>query len=355
MEPFDYTSPRLRVRFGPGRRAEVGAAVEALGGRRALVLATPGREANLAAEIAALLDGRLGAIFAGARMHTPVEVTNGAMAVVARERIDCLVAIGGGSTIGLGKAIALRTGLPQVAIPTTYAGSEMTDILGETRDGAKTTQRTDKVRPVIVIYDVELTRTLPPALSATSGMNAIAHAAEALYARDGNPVTALMAEEGVRALSVSLPAIVADPTDMAARAEAQYGAWLCGMCLGATTMALHHKLCHVLGGSFDLPHAETHAIVLPHVVAYNTAAAPEAMARLARALGAGHPAHGVHDLAVRLAVPRGLKEIGMPETAIDGATAAAMANPYWNPRPFDASAIRSLIADAWAGRPPRLT
>ena len=182
------------------------------------------------------------------------------MAVVARERVDGLVAVGGGSTIGLAKAIALRTGLPQVAIPTTYAGSEMTDILGETEGGAKTTRRSEAVRPEAVIYDVELTRSLPPGLSATSGLNAIAHAAEALYARDGNPVIALMAEEGVRALAAALPAIVADPGDMAARGDALYGAWLCGLCLGAASMALHHKLAHVLGGSFDLPHAETHAV-----------------------------------------------------------------------------------------------
>ena len=155
------------------------------------------------------------------------------MAVVARERVDGLVAVGGGSTIGLAKAIALRTGLPQVAIPTTYAGSEMTDILGETEGGAKTTRRSEAVRPEAVIYDVELTRSLPPGLSATSGLNAIAHAAEALYARDGNPVIALMAEEGVRALAAALPAIVADPGDMAARGDALYGAWLCGLCLGS--------------------------------------------------------------------------------------------------------------------------
>jgi alcohol dehydrogenase class IV len=307
---------------------------------------------GLAAEIAGLLDGRLGAIFAGARMHTPVDVTETAMGVVTRERIDCIVAVGGGSTIGLGKAIALRTDLPQVAVPTTYAGSEMTDILGETAGGAKTTQRSEKVRPEIVIYDVELTRTLPPGLSATSGMNAVAHAVEALYARDGNPVIALMAEEGVRALATSLPAIVADPSDMAARAGAQYGAWLCGMCLGAATMALHHKLCHVLGGSFDLPHAETHTIVLPHATAYNAPAASGAMARLARALGTGDAARALYDLGGRLGAPRGLREIGMPENGIDRAAEAAMANPYWNPRPLEAAAIRALIADAWAGRPP---
>ena len=282
MDSFDYGSPRMRVRFGPGRRGEVGDVTEGLGIARALVLSTPGH-AGLAGEIAGLLGPRTGARFAGARMHTPIEVTEAAMAVVARERVDGLVAVGGGSTIGLAKAIALRTGLPQVAIPTTYAGSEMTDILGETEGGAKTTRRSEAVRPEAVIYDVELTRSLPPGLSATSGLNAIAHAAEALYARDGNPVIALMAEEGVRALAAALPAIVADPGDMAARGGALYGAWLCGLCLGAVSMALHHKLAHVLGGSFDLPHAEAHAVLLPHAVAYNAPAARRAGRRGRRA------------------------------------------------------------------------
>ena len=352
MDSFDYGSPRMRVRFGPGRRGEVGDVAEGLGVARALVLATPGH-AGLAEEIAGLLGARVCARFAGARMHTPVEVTEAAMAVVARERVDGLVAVGGGSTIGLAKAIALRTGLPQVAIPTTYAGSEMTDILGETEGGAKTTRRSEAVRPGAVIYDVELTRSLPPGLSATSGLNAIAHAVEALYARDGNPVTALMAVEGVRALAAALPAIVADPGDMAARGGALYGAWLCGLCLGAVSMALHHKLAHVLGGSFDLPHAETHAALLPHAVAYNAPAAPEAMARLARALGGGDAAAGLFDLAGRLGAPRALRDIGMPEDGLDRAVEAAVANPYWNPRPLEVGALGALLADAWAGRPPR--
>jgi maleylacetate reductase len=352
LDSFDYGTPSLRVRFGPGRRTEVGAVVAELGVERALVIATPGH-AGVADEIAGLLGPRAGARFAGARMHTPVEATEAAMAVVAGERVDGLVAVGGGSAIGLGKAIARRTGLPQVAIPTTYAGSEMTDILGETEGGAKTTRRTEAVRPEAVIYDVELTRSLPPGLSAASGLNAIAHAVEALYARDGNPVTTLLAEEGVRALAGALPAIVADPGDMAARGGAQYGAWLCGTCLGAVSMALHHKLCHVLGGSFDLPHAETHAVVLPHAVAYNAAAAPEAMARLARALGGEDAAAALYDLAGRLGAPRALRDIGMPEDGIDRAVEAALANPYWNPRPLEAGALRALVAAAWAGRPPR--
>jgi alcohol dehydrogenase class IV len=271
-----------------------------------------------------------------------------------RERhADAVVAVGGGSTTGLGKAIALRTDLPQIVLPTTYAGSEMTPILGETKDGVKTTQRTPKVLPEVVIYDVDLTLTLPVGLTATSGMNAIAHAVEALYAKDGNPIVSLMAEEGIAALARALPRIVTEPGDQEARSDALYGAWLCGVCLGAVGMALHHKLCHTLGGTFDLPHAETHTIVLPHATAYNAPAAPEAMARIARALGAEDAAGGLYDLAVRIGAPRSLAAIGMPESGLDRAADLAVTNPYWNPRPIERPGIRQLLQDAYEGRLPQ--
>jgi alcohol dehydrogenase class IV len=285
-------------------------------------------------------------------MHTPVSVTDEAVRVVAETAADGLVSLGGGSTIGLGKAIALRTDLPQIVVPTTYSGSEMTPILGETKDGMKTTQKSPKVLPEVVIYDVDLTLTLPPGLSATSGMNAIAHAAEALYAQERNPITSLMAEEGIATLERSLPRIVADPVDREARADALYGAWLCGLCLGTVGMALHHKLCHTLGGSFDLPHAETHTVVLPHAIAYNTPAVPDAVARLTRALRVPDAARGLFDLAGRLAAPRSLKDLGMRESDIDVAADLALDRPYWNPRPIERAAIRDLLARAWAGVPP---
>ena len=330
IEPFVYQALPQRILFGAGRIAETAEAVRALGCSRALVLST--KEQREAAERVAGLLGELSAgVFAGAVMHTPVEVTEEAMRAYADLRADCVVSIGGGSTTGLGKAIALRTDAPQVVIPTTYAGSEVTSILGETQGGVKTTQRSPKILPEVVIYDAELTLSLPPKLSATSGMNAMAHAVEALYAKDRNPITSLMAEEGLRALAASLPAIVRDPLDRPARAQAQYGAWLCGMCLAATSMALHHKLCHVLGGAFDLPHAETHTIVLPHATAYNAPAAPEAMQKIARALGAKSAARGLYELAAGLSVPLGLKEIGMPESGIERAVELAVERPLLEP------------------------
>jgi alcohol dehydrogenase class IV len=262
------------------------------------------------------------------------------------------VAIGGGSTTGLAKAIALRTDLPQIIVPTTYAGSEMTPILGETRDNTKTTQTSAKVLPEVVIYDVDLTMTLPAGLSGTSGINAIAHAVEALYARDANPIVDLMAIEAIGALYRALPRIAKDPADREARSDALYGAWLCGMCLGAVGMSLHHKLCHTLGGTFDLPHAETHTAVLPHALAYNAPAIPTVMERLQGVLGPD-PAGALYDLAGAVGAERSLKRLGMPEDGIDTATERAFANPYWNPRPLEREAVRALIARAWQGVEPR--
>lgn len=351
MEAFVYEALPTRVIFGAGTVARLTDEVERLGVSRALVLSTP-EQARNADEIATALGARAAGVFAGAVMHTPVEITEKALAAARDIQADGLVAVGGGSTTGLGKAIALRTDLPQVVVPTTYAGSEMTPIIGETQGGVKTTQRSLKVLPEVVIYDVDLTLSLPPALSATSGMNAIAHAVEALYARDRNPIISLMAEEGIAALARSLPRIVTGNVDREARADALYGAWLCGICLGAVGMALHHKLCHTLGGTFDLPHSETHSIVLPHAVAYNAPSAAEAMGKAARALGAADAAQGLFDLAGRLGVKRALRDVGMPEDSIERAADLAVQNPYWNPRPIDRDGIRSLIARAWAGEAP---
>ncbi|WP_407522814.1 maleylacetate reductase [Methylobacterium oryzisoli] len=351
MEAFRFPGLPTRVVFGRGTLAEVPREMEALGRGRAVVLATP-HQREEAEALAARLGARAVGVIAEAVMHTPVAVTEAAMARVAGLDADCVVAVGGGSTTGLAKAIALRTDLDQIIVPTTYAGSEMTPILGETRDAVKTTQRSDRIRPETVIYDVDLTLGLPPGLSATSGLNAIAHAVEALYAQDRNPIVSLMAEEAIRALAGALPRILDNPGDRAARSDALYGAWLAGACLGTVGMALHHKLCHVLGGAFDLPHAETHAAVLPHAAAYNAPAAPEAMARVARALAASEAAQGLFDLAAGLGAPTALSAIGMPRDGLDRAAEMAVAQPYWNPRPPEREAIRRLLDDAFHGRRP---
>jgi maleylacetate reductase len=286
-------------------------------------------------------------------MHVPIEVAHRARQVAAELGADGCVAVGGGSAVGLGKAIALEHDLPVIAVPTTYAGSEMTPVWGLTEGGQKRTGRDIRVLPKSVLYDPEMTLTLPAQMSATSGMNAIAHAVEGLYAPDATPIVSLMAEEGIRALATALPRVVADGSDLEARGEAQYGAWLCGAVLAATTMSLHHKLCHTLGGTLGLPHAQTHTVVLPHALAYSTPAAPEAVAAVSRALGGvPDPARALWELAGRLGAPRSLRELGMAQEDIPRIAELAVANPYSNPRPVTRDGIEALLWTAWTGAHP---
>ena len=351
MTGFVYESLPARVVFGWGTSSRAAAEVAALGSSRALVLSTPGQRGG-AERVAAGLGRACAGVFSEAAMHTPVAVTGRALAEVGRLSADAVVAVGGGSAIGLGKAIALRADLPQVVVPTTYAGSEMTPVLGETVAEEKTIQRTLKVLPETVLYDVELTLSLPAAVSAASGVNAMAHAAEALYAANANPVTALLAAVSVRLLASALPAIAADPGDAAARAAALRGAWLAGTCLATAGMALHHHVCHILGGAFGLPHAATHAVMLPHVIAYNATAAPEAMTTLARALGQRDATDGLDRLLTRLGLVRSLAELGMPEAGIEHAARLAVLRPCRNPADVDYGRLRGMLAAAWAGEPP---
>ena len=351
MKAFTYTALPARVVFGAGSVVQLPAEVEKLGARRALVLSTPGRAASVKA-VAASLGARYAGLYGKAVMHVPVEVAQDARRVAQELGADCCVAVGGGSTIGLGKAIAATSGLPVLAVPTTYSGSEMTPIYGLTEGGLKRTQRDAKVLPKTVIYDPQLTLGLPPSTSAASGMNAIAHCVEAMYAQDANPIISLMAEEGIRALAASLPVIVGDPKDLEARSEALYGAWLAGVSLGAVGMALHHKLCHTLGGTWNLPHAETHAIVLPHAARYNRDAAPGAMARIARALGAKDAPTGLYDLEVKLGLKMKLADLGMREGDLERAAQLATQAPYPNPAAIEYADVLVLLQNAFAGRRP---
>jgi maleylacetate reductase len=350
LDPFVYRSSAVRVVFGDGTSSKLSEEADLLSVGRALVLTTRGH-AQQGLDLAKHLGPRFAGAFAGAVMHTPIGVTEQAVRRATELRADGIVSLGGGSTIGLGKAISLRTGLPHIALPTTYAGSEMTPILGETSDGVKTTRSHPQIMPDTVIYDVALTLSLPPAIAAVSGMNALAHAVEALYAQDRNPIVSLMATEAIREVVGALPDVVENPEDREARSRALYGAWLCGACLGSVGMALHHKLCHVLGGTFNLPHAETHSIVLPFAMDYNARAVPDVDAQVAGILKASSAAAGLYDFARRMRVPAGLNEIGMPQSGIDRAADLAMGNPYWNPRPLQRDAVRELIARTWAGEP----
>jgi maleylacetate reductase len=326
--------------------------VQALGLRRVLVLCTPGH-AGTGQAVAHALGERAVGVLAEAVMHVPVEVAHRARNLAAEVGADGCVAVGGGSAIGLGKALALHNATPFIAVPTTYAGSEMTPVWGLTEAGQKITGRDVRVLPRSVLYDPLLTLSLPSALSAASGMNALAHAVEGLYAPDASPIVSLMAEDAVRSLATALPRIVADGTDVDARCDALYGAWLCGSVLGATTMSLHHKLCHTLGGTLNLPHAQTHTVVLPHVLAYNAPAAPDAVAVLSRALGgAADPARELWELAGRLGAARSLAALGMVADDIPRIAELATASPYANPRPVTREGVERLLRGAYLGDPP---
>jgi maleylacetate reductase len=351
MQSFVYNANPGRVVFGHGTIATLGDEADRLSAKKVLVLSTP-EQTEQADAVAKHLGSRFAGIYSKAQMHTPVDVTTDAMREVERIGADAVLAVGGGSTTGLGKAIAFRTDIPQIVVPTTYAGSEATPILGETENGRKVTKSDPRILPEVIVYDIDLTMTLPVSMSVTSGLNAIAHAVEALYAREANPIISLLAEQGIAAFARSLPIIAKQPEDRQARADALYGAWLCGVCLGSVGMALHHKLCHTLGGMFNLPHAQMHTAVLPHAVAYNAAAAPEAMARVAKALGTGDAAKGLFDLASGLGASMALKTMGMPADGIDAAVDQAMANAYWNPRSLEKDGLRHLLARAYEGERP---
>jgi len=334
-----------RVVFGVGSVTRLAAELDARGFDRPLVVTTPGRVAALAPVLASI-GTRSAGVCDRAALHVPIDRVRAAVADVDRLAPDSLLAVGGGSAIGLAKAIALERRLPIVAVPTTYAGSEMTSIWGLTDGDAKRTGRDPSVKPRLVVYDPNLTLSLPPNVSAASGMNAMAHAVEALYAAGASAQAVDAADQALRSLARALPAIAAHPGDLEARTLALEGARAAGLALDQAAMGLHHKMCHVLGGSFGLPHAETHAVVLPHVVAFNAPAAPVAMARVAAALGADDAAAALADLGRALGLPTSLAALGFRDTDVDRAAELVTASAYANPRPATRDDVRALLRRA---------
>ena len=329
---FEHVQPGVRIVFGAG---SLGRLADELEPRRWLIV--HGRSQAAAAQP---LAEQLGApTFGEVRRHVPLELAERARARFAALGADGLVAIGGGSAIGLAKAIALTTHAPIVAVPTTYAGSEMTSVYGLTSKGRKRTGRDEAVRPGTVIYDPDLVRGLPPEVAGPSAMNALAHCVDALWADEATPISTLLAEGGARALREGL--------DAGDHERLLYGAALAGWTFSLVGGALHHRLCHLLGGAFDLPHAETHSALLSHVAALNAPAAPEASGRLAAALGAEDLAGGIYDLERRIGAPTGLRELGLAEARLDEVVSEVAA--AGNPVPLDERAARELLKRAWAG------
>ncbi|WFE28817.1 maleylacetate reductase and hydroxyquinol 1,2-dioxygenase domain-containing protein [Solwaraspora sp. WMMD791] len=351
MTSFVHTGTANRVVFGAGSITQLPAEVDRLGRGRVLTVAGSGRP-ELAAYVADLLGPLHAGHFDRVAMHTPVDVTESALRLLHDTGADCVVSLGGGSATGLGKALSVRTGLPQIAVATTYAGSEVTPVLGETDTTGKVTRTDERILPETVIYDVDLTVGLPVPLTVTSGVNAIAHAVEALYAPSANPMVDALAVESITRLAAALPRIVADPADRPARTDALLGAWLAGVCLGAVGMGLHHRLCHLLGGSYGLAHAPTHTVVLPYAMAYNAAAAPQAMRRVAAALGRSDAPSGMYELIASLGGPTSLRELGLDVDDLPSVARAATDRPYPNPREVTEAGVGQLLRDAWAGIRP---
>lgn len=334
-----------RVLTGVGARRELPAELDRLGARRVLVIAT-GSAGVAADELAAALGPRVAGRFDRPVVHTPVAVTERALAVTRECGADSIVSIGGGSAVGLSKALSVRTGLPQVVVPTTYAGSEVTPVLGETDGGVKTTRRDPAIAPGTVVYDAELTLSMPAGLTLTSGCNALAHAVEALWAPDASAVSDALATEAAGGIVAALPAVLAEPTVLAGRERLQQCAWLAGLCLAQTRMGLHHQLAHVLGAAFDLPHAELHTMLLPHVMRFNLPSAPRAADRLGAAIG-GDPVGAVATLAGGYGGPTTLGQLGVPRDGLAGIAERVVAAPYPNPRRVTVSDLTELLDAAW--------
>lgn len=353
---FTHEVPAARVVFANGSITGVGDELERLGRSKALLVAG-GSEAVFADRIERDLGGRVVGRFSDVVVHVPVEIAQVAVAEARRCGADSVIAVGGGSSIGMAKAIAKETGLPILAVPTTYAGSEMTSIWGMTEGRRKTTGRSLTVLPRAVVYDPELTVSLPVGISAASGMNALAHLVEGLYAPSVSPISFVQAQEGIRALASALPRVVDDPADLDARGDALYGAWLAGWTLGTTGMGVHHKICHTLGGTYDLPHAASHSAVISHATAFNAAHAPEAMRAIVTSLNSAgvscsSAAEGIWMLADRIGAPTSLRDVGFDIDAVEETAAIVVDARPINPRPVDLDGVRGLLIAAYDGARP---
>ncbi|MBW3663170.1 MAG: maleylacetate reductase [Actinobacteria bacterium] len=349
MTATDFTYDALpgRIVFGAGRVSEAADEARRLGSR--VLLVHEPTEKHLADPIMEGLGDSYVGTFDEIRQHVPVEVAETARARVRETDADVLLTIGGGSCTGFAKAVALELNVRILAVATTYAGSEVTPIWGMTESGKKTTGRDIRVLPATVVYDPELTVTLPRELSATSGLNALAHAVEALYAPGANPITSLVAVESIRALASGLPRVVLDGADLDARSKCLYGAYLAGTTLAVAGTSIHHKICHVLGGAYDLPHSPTHAALLPYVIAAIADRIPDALPKIADGLGAEDAVAGLFELQDAVGAPTTLREVGMAEAELDPAAERAAVVTQSVGIPMNRAEMADLLGDAYHG------
>ncbi len=348
---FTVNPLRSRIVFGVGTAAQLPEEIAALGAKRAMIVCTTGaagRVQPLAASLGEVCTG----IFDGVETHVPLAVVEAAVDKFRALDADCLITFGGGSSVDTGKAIAVEIGRPAIAIPTTYSGAEMTPNYGIVIAGEKKRHQDQRAQARTIIYDAALTTGLSPHMTATSGMNGLAHCVEALYPPQPNPVAALLAEEAARALAEGLPGCIADADDLDARGGALYGAYLAGTVVSLVGIALHHRTCHVLGGSYGISHGDANAVILPHATAYNAPATPAAMAILGQAMGSDDPAAALYDLAQSMGTPTDLKSLGMKESDLDAATEQAIEVTAYNPRPLEFGPLREMLQNAYEGNRP---
>jgi maleylacetate reductase len=320
---FQHDQAGVRVVFGAGSLSRLPEELDRLGVLSAAIV-----HSNSQAGRAAALERRLGPRAAGtidgARQHVPLELAESARESVRALHADVLIALGGGSAIGVAKAVALTEELPIVAVPTTYSGSEMTSIYGVSSNGRKRTGLDENVRPRTVIYDSDLSRELPLAVTAASALNALAHCVDSIWAPGATPITTALAEQGARYLCEGLVAVLERPADREARDALLLGASLAGWAISVTGTALQHQLVHAIAGSLDLPQADTHAVLLPHVARIKAPGVPEAAARLAAALGSDDGLEaGIRSLTTRAGVATGLRQLGVHPHDLDTAFDAA--------------------------------
>jgi maleylacetate reductase len=382
MTSFTSLTYAQQIIFGPGTINQLGEAVDRFGWQRILICTSASQSRNgQLTTVAAGLGRRLAGVYDRVQPHVPQAQVQEALAQANEWGVDAVVGLGGGSPIGLAKAVAaaleeVRTGrpawatqpteqplVPVIAIPTTYAGSEMTAVYGVTQTTQqgprKMTTSDPKIAPKLVLYDPLLTLDLPPALTAATGINALAHCVEAIYSITRHPLSTVAALEGIRQIMANLPRCYANGKDVAARTALLLGAHLAGSALASVTMALHHGLCHVLGGSAGVPHGVANAIILPHAIRFNAdVAAPwrqvaEAMEIATQgqsdqglALAA---AERIVALVTALDLPQHLHEAGVAEADLPrlAQLASASRTIQQNPKPVSTADLERLLQTAW--------
>ena len=352
IRPFEFQCHSPTVLFGAGRFADLPVRLEQLGKSRALLITTA-VGARRYRQVAQALATRLAASFDGALPHCPIEVARAALGTFREHDCDAVITVGGGSTIGLGKYISVETGTPHITLPTTLSGSEMTPLFGVLVDGEKRSRREPAALANTVIVDPALAQSLPLRETATTGMNALAHCIEALYVPKNNPLTSQLALSAIKALYLALQRLAKDPADLEARTSAAYGATIGGVMVNSVGIGMHHRICHVLGGRFQVPHGESNCVVLPQVLAFNAPAIPEACAGMEAFMGR-HPALALHQLARELGAPASLGELGVPASSIADIAAESLHHIDHNPMPVDETALRMLLHAAWAGQEPHV-